>query len=36
MSGLKELLNDEQGFVSGAKEKLDKKVTSKTFEKSPF
>ena len=25
MSGLKELLNDEQGFKSNAKEKLDKK-----------
>lgn len=29
MSGLKELLNDEQGFVSSAKEKLDKKAFEK-------
>jgi len=29
MSGLKELLNDELGFVSGAKEKLDKKAFEK-------
>ena len=29
MSGLKELLNDEQGFKSDAKEKLDKKAFEK-------
>lgn len=29
MSGLKELLNDEQGFKSNAKEKLDKKAFEK-------
>ena len=29
MSGLKELLNDEQGFKSNAKEKLDKRAFEK-------
>jgi|TARA_B100001094_G_C18174486_1_gene797081 hypothetical protein len=29
MSGLKELLNDEQGFKSDAKEKLDQKAFEK-------
>ena len=29
MSGLKEILNDEQGFKSDAKEKLDKKAFEK-------
>ena len=33
MSGLKELLNDEQGFVSSAKEKLDKKLLRKEEER---
>ena len=32
MSGLKELLNDEQGFKSDAKEKLDKKAFEKLAE----
>ena len=33
MSGLKELLNDEQGFKSDAKEKLDQKAFEKSHKK---